>query len=172
MSPVAEPDPYVVLGVPRTASDAEIRAAYRALVARYHPDRHQGNPLEDLAAARMVEINRAYDILSDKQRRAAYDEGSAGWQGPRAEPPIRRNSRAVKIIAVLLALPLLLRFGRFLVGALVALVRLGAESTVWLRGTPVAAGLVLLAVVLLVVALFRRRRTKARPKSGPSRSST
>ena len=41
-------DPYSVLGVPRTATEAEIRAAYRALVAQYHPDRHQGNPANGL----------------------------------------------------------------------------------------------------------------------------
>ena len=80
--PEAEPDPYSVLGVARTASDSEIRAAYRALVAKYHPDRHQGNPLEELAGARMTEINRAYEILSDPARRAAFDSGQVIW--PRA----------------------------------------------------------------------------------------
>ena len=66
---VARPDPYAVLGVDRAASAAELRAAYRALVARYHPDRHQGNPLEDLASERMAEINQAYELLSDPARR-------------------------------------------------------------------------------------------------------
>ena len=69
MIPKNEPDPYAILGVAPTASEAEIRAAYRALVAKYHPDRHQGNPLEELASAKMAEINRAYEILSDPVRR-------------------------------------------------------------------------------------------------------
>ena len=173
MRPAAnEPDPYTVLGVARTATDAEIRAAYRALVARYHPDKHSGNPLEDLAAEKMAEINRAYEILSNAERRAAYDGGTSGFRGaagPAGAPGFgagpRKNSGFVKIVALLLTLPLLIRFGRFLVRALVALVRLGAEGTGWLRGTPFAAGLVLLATVLLVVALLRRRRWKARRKA-------
>jgi curved DNA-binding protein CbpA len=54
MTPKAESDPYSVLGVARTASDSEIRAAYHALVAKYHPDRYQGNPLEDLANEKLA----------------------------------------------------------------------------------------------------------------------
>jgi len=169
MSAAAELDPYAVLGVSRTASDAEIKAAYHELVARYHPDRHSGNPLEDLAAAKMAEINRAYEILSDPDRRADYDRGASGFRGfpgaaPRAGFGVARrpNSRLVKIIALLLALPLLIRFGGYLYRAVVALVRFVFESTQWLRGTPFAAALVLLAVLLLVFALLRRRRLKAR----------
>lgn len=60
MTPSAEPDPYAVLGVVRTATEHEIRAAYRALVARYHPDRHQDKPLKELASAKLAEINRAH----------------------------------------------------------------------------------------------------------------
>lgn len=62
-------DPYAVLGVARTATPAEIRAAYHALVAQYHPDRHQGNPLAALASEKMIELNRAYETLSDPARR-------------------------------------------------------------------------------------------------------
>ena len=93
-----EPDPYSVLGLARTAGDAEIRAAYHALVAKYHPDRYQGNPLEDLATEKLAEINRAYEILSDPARRADYDRGQAFWHAQPAPgrpiPPPRALSRA------------------------------------------------------------------------------
>ena len=53
-------DPYVVLGVARSATQAEIKAAYQALVGKYHPDLHPQNPLADLASERMAEIHLAY----------------------------------------------------------------------------------------------------------------
>jgi curved DNA-binding protein CbpA len=156
-------DPYAVLGVGRNAGDAEIRAAYRELVARYHPDKHAGNPLEGLAAEKMAEINRAYEILSDPERRVAYDRGAGDFRvasGPR--PGATRNSRAVKLVALLLALPLLLRFGRGLFRLLAALVRAAYESLQGLRGTPVALAMVV-ALVVVVVVLLVRRRLKAKP---------
>jgi hypothetical protein len=159
-------DPYAVLGVPRSATDAEIKAAYRELVAKYHPDRHGGNPLEDLAAAKMAEINRAYEILSHPDRRADWDRAGfrgvpGGGPGPGFGVGRRPNSRLIKVIALLLALPLLIRFGGLLYRAVVALVRLAFESTQLIRGTPYAVALVLLVASLLVFALVRRRRAKA-----------
>lgn len=63
-------DYYAILGVSKTASDEEIKAAYKKLVKQYHPDLHPG----DLAAAeKFKEINEANEVLSDKQKRAAYD---------------------------------------------------------------------------------------------------
>jgi molecular chaperone DnaJ len=59
-------NPYEVLGVKEGASDAEIKAAYRELVKKYHPDKYQGNPLGDLAKEKMQEINEAYDFLTNK----------------------------------------------------------------------------------------------------------
>jgi len=84
-------DPYEVLGVPRTATAAEIRAAYHALVAQYHPDRHQGNPLAALASEKMVELNRAYEALSEPSRRNVVDDFPAA---ARPAPPAaaRRTS--------------------------------------------------------------------------------
>ncbi len=159
-------DPYEILGVSRKASDAEIRAAYRELVARYHPDKHAGNPLEGLAAEKMAEINRAYEILSDGTRRAAYDRGEpvfrstsgAAWSGA---PPAKGN-RLLKTIGFLLLVPLFIRFGRGLIRLLVALVRIAWESLQGLRGTPVALGVVLIVVVFFVALLVRRRRGKRR----------
>jgi curved DNA-binding protein CbpA len=159
-------DPYAVLGVGRNATAAEIRAAYRELVARYHPDKHTGNPLEGLAAEKMAEINRAYEVLSDANRRAAYDRGVSDFRAASGSPWPRhapaRNSRAVKIIALLMALPLLLRFGRGLFRLLADGARAAYESLQGLRGTPVGLALVLALVVLLVVLLVRRRRLKAK----------
>ncbi len=165
--PTAPFDPYAVLGVGRSASLAEIRAAYLDLVARYHPDKHGGNPLEGLAAEKMAEINRAYEILSDPQRRAAYDRGEGDFRGAGGVPPwprpgLARNSRAVKIIAILMALPLLFRFGAGLFRLLAAGFRAVFGSLQGLRGTPVALAGVLAMVVLLIVLLMRRRRLKRR----------
>jgi curved DNA-binding protein CbpA len=173
MMPKTEPDPYSVLGVARTASDTEIRAAYRALVAKYHPDRHQGNPLEELAGARMAEINRAYKVLSDPARRAAFDSGQGIWPPasstgrPFAGAPgslSRKQIRWLQILALLFMVPLLIRFGSFVVRVLVRLIRATLEGTELMRGTPLAGALVLLVAAILVLVLLRRRRAKR--KSG------
>jgi molecular chaperone DnaJ len=72
-------DFYAVLGVQRTASDDEIKKAYRKLAMTYHPDRNNG--AKD-AEERFKEITEAYDILRDPQKRAAYDRyGEAGLRG-------------------------------------------------------------------------------------------
>lgn len=60
-------DPYSVLGVSQSASDEEIKKAYRELARKYHPDNYQNNPLADLAEEKMKEINEAYDVIT-KQR--------------------------------------------------------------------------------------------------------
>ncbi|MCR4422166.1 MAG: DnaJ domain-containing protein [Exilispira sp.] len=56
-------DPYEILGLSRNASMDEIKARYRELVKKYHPDKHQGNPLADLAEERFKEIQQAYDDI-------------------------------------------------------------------------------------------------------------
>lgn len=64
-------DPYKVLGVSPSASEDEIKKAYRELARKYHPDMYQGNPLEDLAAEKMAEINEAYDTIIKERRQGA-----------------------------------------------------------------------------------------------------
>ncbi len=68
-----ERDPYEVLGVSHNASDDEIKAAYRALVKKYHPDSYDGNPLGDLAKEKMQEINWAYDEIQRRRADARHN---------------------------------------------------------------------------------------------------
>jgi len=61
-------DPYSVLGVSKNASEEEIKNAYRELARKYHPDNYSDNPLSDLAAEKMKEINDAYDQIMNGRR--------------------------------------------------------------------------------------------------------
>jgi tetratricopeptide (TPR) repeat protein len=68
-------NPYNVLGVPETASDAEVKKAYLNLARKYHPDNYHDSPLEDLAQEKMKEINAAYEEIN-KQRSGKGASGS------------------------------------------------------------------------------------------------
>lgn len=70
-------DYYKVLGVERGAGDAEVKKAYRRLARKHHPDLSKAGD----AQARMQEINEAYEVLRDTEKRAAYDQVGQGWQG-------------------------------------------------------------------------------------------
>ncbi|MFN3863939.1 MAG: DnaJ C-terminal domain-containing protein [Erythrobacter sp.] len=76
-------DPYSILGVPRTASEADIKSAYRKLAKALHPDRNKDNPK---AAEKFAEATRAYDLLSDKAKRAQFDRGEIDAEGNPANP--------------------------------------------------------------------------------------
>ncbi|WP_374530535.1 DnaJ C-terminal domain-containing protein [Novosphingobium sp.] len=71
-------DPYSILGVARSASEKEVKSAYRKLAKEFHPDRNADNPK---AAERFSEITRAYDLLSDKDKRARFDRGEIDIDG-------------------------------------------------------------------------------------------
>ena len=74
-------DPYSILGVSREASDDEIKAAYRALVKKYHPDNYESdNPLGELANEKMQEINRAYDEIQRERASGGYTGSSTYYQ--------------------------------------------------------------------------------------------
>lgn len=70
-------DYYASLGVQKEASEQEIRKAYRKLAKDYHPDTHPNDPV---AEKRFKEINEAYEVLSDKEKRARYDQLGSNWQ--------------------------------------------------------------------------------------------
>ena len=72
-------DYYKILDVSKSASEGDIKKAYRKLALKYHPDQNKG---DKGAEAKFKEINEAYEVLSDAQKRAAYDRfGHAGLQG-------------------------------------------------------------------------------------------
>jgi DnaJ-class molecular chaperone len=76
-------DPYTLLGVSRTATEADIKKAYRKLAKELHPDRNTDNPK---AAEKFSQVTSAYDLLSDKDKRARFDRGEIDGDGNPAAP--------------------------------------------------------------------------------------
>jgi len=76
-------DPYRTLGVERTASEKEIKSAYRKLAKELHPDRNKDNPQ---AAEKFSDVTKAYDLLSDKDKRARFDRGEIDAEGNPLNP--------------------------------------------------------------------------------------
>ena len=74
---MAGKDYYSILGVNRSASEREIKQAYRRLARKYHPD---VNPGDKSAEAKFKQINEAYEVLSDKEKRQKYDQFGDQWQ--------------------------------------------------------------------------------------------
>src|ERR1700749_2315855 len=78
-------DPYEILGVPKSASEAEIKKAFRALAKKHHPDKHAGDAA---AQKKFQEISGAYDIVGEKEKRAKFDAGEIDAAGnPRGFDP-------------------------------------------------------------------------------------
>lgn len=71
-------DPYTVLGVSRSASEKDIKSAYRKLAKKYHPDQ---NPDDPSAHGKFAEATHAYDLLNDKEKRAQFDRGEIDAEG-------------------------------------------------------------------------------------------
>lgn len=78
-------DYYQILGVPRTSSEQEIKTAYRKMARKYHPDANKNDPT---AEERIKEINEAYEVLKDKDKRSKYDQLGQTWKaGDNFKPP-------------------------------------------------------------------------------------
>src|SRR5687768_8686010 len=76
-------DPYATLGIARTATEKDVKSAYRKLAKELHPDRNKDNPK---ASERFSDVTKAYDLLSDKDKRARFDRGEIDADGNPAMP--------------------------------------------------------------------------------------
>src|SRR5690242_18800782 len=82
--PVQYKDYYETLGVPRTASDADIKKAFRKMAREFHPDVAKD---KKIAEEKFKEINEAYEVLSDPEKRKKYDQFGANWKEGAFQPP-------------------------------------------------------------------------------------
>src|SRR6187401_2722425 len=71
-------DPYEVLGVSKSANEAQVKSAFRKLAKKLHPDANKADPK---AASRFAELNAAYEILGDDKKRKAFDNGEIDAEG-------------------------------------------------------------------------------------------
>jgi molecular chaperone DnaJ len=99
-------DPYKVLGVSQNASDEEVKAAYREMAKKYHPDSYANNPLADLAAEKMKEINEAYDTINKQrisgegrssQQTAGYGSAGSTYTGSAKYSTVRQMINQCRI---------------------------------------------------------------------------
>ena len=83
-------DYYKILGVSKTASQDEIKKAYRKLAVKYHPDKNQGDQASE---EKFKEISEAYEVLKDPEKRSKYDEMGANWKQYEQQAEQNRRSR-------------------------------------------------------------------------------
>src|SRR5579863_1757566 len=84
MATTTKTDYYELLGVPRKATVKEVRAAYRKLARKYHPDL---NPGDKSAEEKFKQIQEAYEVISDSKKRQMYDQFGFNTPGPGGAPP-------------------------------------------------------------------------------------
>lgn len=104
-------DPYKILNVSPTASDDEVKRAYRELARKYHPDNYHDNPLADLAQEKMKEINEAYETIQKQRKGSAatssYGYGTQGGYGASGDPLMQKVRLALSRGDVMMAEQLL-----------------------------------------------------------------
>ncbi|MCL2124378.1 MAG: DnaJ domain-containing protein [Oscillospiraceae bacterium] len=104
-------DPYSVLGVNSTASDDEVKKAYRELARKYHPDNYHDNPLADLAQEKMKEINEAYNsIIKMREGGNGYQPGASYSGATNATPEGAKVREAINVGDIRMAEELLRAF--------------------------------------------------------------
>ena len=93
-------DPYKILNIPPSATDEEVKKAYRELARKYHPDNYHDNPLADLAQEKMKEINEAYELIQ-KQRKVSSGSysgsytSSGGYSSAGSDPTMQQVRLAI-----------------------------------------------------------------------------
>src|ERR1700744_502739 len=87
-------DYYAVLGVPKSAAEKDIKSAYRKLARKWHPDANPNNPRE--AEEKFKDIQEAYEVLGDPEKRRKYDALGSDWQRAAREAEQQRSYRTAQ----------------------------------------------------------------------------